>query len=211
MRLDGELTRWDDARGFGRIEAAQGGEPVFVHISAWPRGAARPQPGQRLSFEVETGPRGKRAVRVQPAASPPARGRRAPPRPPAGRGGAGAWGGASVFLVPLFALLYGLLSLWWRPPAWAPLAYLGLSVLTFAVYALDKRAAQQRAWRTAESTLHLLALAGGWPGALLAQQFLRHKSGKASFRQVFWATVLLNLAALVWLASPMGRHWLGAA
>jgi len=45
----------------------------------------------------------------------------------------------------------------------------------------------------------------GWPGALLAQQFLRHKSTKTEFRSVFCGTVVLNVAAFVVLASPMGR------
>ena len=61
-----------------------------------------------------------------------------------------------------------------------------------------------------ENALHLLALAGGWPGALLAQQFLRHKSTKQEFRQVFWVTVLLNIIALVLLATPLRRMLPGA-
>lgn len=84
--------------------------------------------------------------------------------------------------------------------------YAGLSIITFVVYAMDKSAATRGNWRTKESTLHLLALAGGWPGALLAQQLLRHKSAKASFRRVFWVTVLVNVAAFVVLGSPMGRN-----
>ena len=61
------------------------------------------------------------------------------------------------------------------------------------------------AWRTPESTLHFLALAGGWPGALLAQQFLRHKSTKVEFRSVFWGTVIMNVAAFLALCSPIGQ------
>lgn len=83
--------------------------------------------------------------------------------------------------------------------------YLGLSLLTFVAYALDKSAARNNTWRTPESTLHLLALAGGWPGALLAQQWLRHKSVKAEFRAVFWATVVFNVVGFVLLSSPLGR------
>jgi uncharacterized membrane protein YsdA (DUF1294 family) len=56
--------------------------------------------------------------------------------------------------------------------------------------------------------LHLWALVGGWPGALLAQRLIRHKSVKAEFRNVFWGTVALNVVALIWLASPGGRMWL---
>jgi uncharacterized membrane protein YsdA (DUF1294 family) len=50
----------------------------------------------------------------------------------------------------------------------------------------------------------LLALAGGWPGAPVAQRGLRHKSRKPSFRAVFRVTVLANGAAFAWLASPAG-------
>ncbi len=79
--------------------------------------------------------------------------------------------------------------------------YLGCSAVLFLVYARDKSAARNGAWRTSEGKLHFLALLGGWPGALLAQQFLRHKSCKQSFRAVFWATVFLNLGLLaVWLS-----------
>lgn len=74
--------------------------------------------------------------------------------------------------------------------------YLTLSLLTFIAYAIDKSAAKRGKWRTKESTLHLLALMGGWPGALSAQNLLRHKSAKASFRNVFWLTVVVNLVAL---------------
>jgi uncharacterized membrane protein YsdA (DUF1294 family) len=57
--------------------------------------------------------------------------------------------------------------------------------------------------KTPESNLHLLALAGGWPGALFAQQFLRHKSAKAEFRGTFWVTVVLNVTGFVVLCSPL--------
>ena len=82
---------------------------------------------------------------------------------------------------------------------WIAGAYLGMSLLTFSVYAIDKAAARAGGWRTSEATLHCLALACGWPGALLAQQWLRHKSAKRPFRSVFWITVALNLAGLVLL------------
>jgi uncharacterized membrane protein YsdA (DUF1294 family) len=61
-----------------------------------------------------------------------------------------------------------------------------------------------------ESTLHLLALAGGWPGALVAQQKLRHKSKKESFRFVFWVTVLLNFGVFVWLFISTGSDLLNS-
>lgn len=86
----------------------------------------------------------------------------------------------------------------WRhalPPAIAWL-YAGASVLMLVLYAWDKAAAQRGTWRTRERTLHLVALFGGWPGALLAQDRYRHKTRKASFQWLFWFTVLANCAAL---------------
>ena len=82
--------------------------------------------------------------------------------------------------------------------------YLGASAIAFVAYALDKSAARKGRWRTPESTLHLLALVGGWPGALLAQKLLRHKSSKVEFQRVYWATVVLNCVALGWLLTEAG-------
>ena len=77
--------------------------------------------------------------------------------------------------------------------------YLLISLLTFVIYAKDKSDAAKGSWRIPENTLHFLSLIGGWPGALLAQQVLRHKSKKQPFRFVFYLTVLLNCGLLVCL------------
>jgi uncharacterized membrane protein YsdA (DUF1294 family) len=81
--------------------------------------------------------------------------------------------------------------------------YLGASAAAFVVYGLDKTAARANARRTPEVTLHLIALVGGWPGALVAQRVFHHKSRKLSFQVVFWATVALNCAALVWFSQRL--------
>lgn len=73
------------------------------------------------------------------------------------------------------------------------------SVLTFMLYGTDKRAARRNTPRIPESTLHLLALFGGWPGALAAQHVFHHKSRKQPFRTVFWVTVVANSLALAGL------------
>lgn len=87
-------------------------------------------------------------------------------------------------------------------PAFA-LLYLGASALCFAVYAHDKAAARAGRRRTPESTLLLLGLACGWPGALLAQRCLRHKSSKVAFLRKFWGTVALNVGAFAALSYLM--------
>jgi uncharacterized membrane protein YsdA (DUF1294 family) len=84
-------------------------------------------------------------------------------------------------------------------------AYFGFGVISFLIYAIDKSKAQLGAWRIQESTLHMFALIGGWSGAAIAQQLLRHKSKKLEFRTVFWGTVISNMSALLWLYSASGE------
>ena len=79
------------------------------------------------------------------------------------------------------------------------LAYLVMSVITICAYAIDKYKAKKAMWRTPEKTLHLLELCCGWPGAMLAQMLIRHKSKKLSFRLVFWLMVLANVSAVVFV------------
>ncbi|MFF7400380.1 DUF1294 domain-containing protein [Achromobacter sp. NPDC008082] len=112
-------------------------------------------------------------------------------------------------LIALFVFAYGLAAYFWGVPLWVGLAYVALSLITFAVYAYDKSAARAKRWRISERTLHAWGLIGGWPGALLAQQWIRHKSVKPSFRAWFWVTAGLNVAAFACLASPIGRTLLG--
>ncbi|MBC7456101.1 MAG: DUF1294 domain-containing protein [Massilia sp.] len=102
----------------------------------------------------------------------------------------------------LFAALYVFASLRWGMPHAVGGVYLLASAACFAAYAIDKAAARAGRRRTPERTLLLMGLACGWPGALLAQQWLRHKSSKAAFRARFWATVGLNVGAFAWLAAP---------
>lgn len=87
--------------------------------------------------------------------------------------------------------------------------YLTASLICFAAYAADKSAAIAGRRRIAESTLLLLGLVGGWPGAILAQRTLRHKSSKASFRRAHWVCVGLNLMGLVAWHSPWLRALIG--
>jgi uncharacterized membrane protein YsdA (DUF1294 family) len=113
-------------------------------------------------------------------------------------------GGVAFFLALALLVAAGKL------PVFVVVIYLAASLLTFAFYGFDKSAAIHQRRRTPENTLHLLALAGGWPGALLAQARFRHKSRKVPFQAVFWLTVLVNLAALGWLLTPGGATLLAS-
>jgi uncharacterized membrane protein YsdA (DUF1294 family) len=102
--------------------------------------------------------------------------------------------------IPAFALLYLLLAWYRHVPHGVALVYGLMSLVCFASYAWDKSAARSGRWRTRESTLLLLGLLCGWPGAVLAQQLLRHKSVKTAFQIAFWLTVVLNIAGLMLLS-----------
>ena len=72
-----------------------------------------------------------------------------------------------------------------------------MSLVTFAVYGWDKRRARGKGSRVAESTLHLLAMAGGWFGALVGSGVFRHKTRKRGFRAVLYGIVVLHVLLLM--------------
>jgi len=88
---------------------------------------------------------------------------------------------------------FGVLSLLIRGVSALPIGlYVLMSVLTFLLYWRDKSQARNDGWRTPEKVLHGVELLGGWPGALVAQQRLRHKTRKLSYQVVFWLIVALH-------------------
>lgn len=191
MRLQGRLSDWDDKRGFGYITPNGGGERAWMHISVWQGRGSRPANGDQLTYQVKTNPKGRpTAEAVKPARST------ARPRNSLHKGSLGKGSQAWRMLAGLFVLSAqasaGALSLL---PWWLVASSLGLSLIAWATYALDKRAAQQGQQRTPETTLQLLGLFGGWPGALIAQGQFRHKTAKFSFQALFWVCVVLNLLA----------------
>ena len=197
MRFKGKLKSWNDDRGFGFIDPIPGGQEVFVHIKAFGPRSGRPQVNELVWFEIELGPQGKnRAKNVEFV-------RRTTARRKVNRETLGQRGTGTLVAIPAFVLLYVIVGIVWQPPLILAAIYAGASAATFLAYARDKSAAQRGAWRISESTLHLLALTGGWPGALLAQQLLRHKSTKSEFGRVFWGTVILNVAGFLLFCSPM--------
>ena len=114
------------------------------------------------------------------------------------------WHSISLLLAAIFLVFVAASAFAGKLPFAVFWLYLIASIIAFLAYAFDKSAARNGQWRTQESTLHLFALIGGWPGALVAQKLLRHKSKKQSFLVVFWVTVMLNCGALIWLLTPQG-------
>lgn len=195
MRYQGRITRWNDDKGFGFITPNSGREQVFVHISSFSNRQRRPEGKELVSYELTVDGKGRsQAIAVAFVGERPA--------PPSSSGRSRL---PSIFAVCfLFFVVAAVFA--GRLPIAVLALYLVASVVAFFAYAFDKSAALKNQWRTQESTLHLFALLGGWPGALAAQRLLRHKSAKASFQATFWITVLLNCVALGWLLSSPGAR-----
>jgi CspA family cold shock protein len=61
----GEVKWFNNAKGWGFIVPAQGGDDIFVHFSAVQgTGYKTLLPGQSVSYELKDGERGKHAVDV---------------------------------------------------------------------------------------------------------------------------------------------------
>ena len=190
MRIKGKIMQWDDAKGFGFIQPILKGERVFVHIKALQNRTRRPVLGEVVTYSLGKDEQGRLQAQDVTFAGEKYRIRTAKTASK-----------APLLLVLGFAGVLLLALFFGKLPLYVLAAYALLSVLTFIAYWLDKRKAQARRWRTPESTLQLLALLGGWPGALLAQAYLRHKSQKRPFLVMFWFAVVVNLIALSWAAS----------
>ncbi len=199
MRTQGKITHWNEEKGYGFITPSTGAKQVFVHIRAFKDCHLPPELNQIVLYSLSTDKQGRPcAVKVTRASEIPSRN----PKPI-----------TRLFLI-LFATGFIVFVAWsvsaYNIPIHILYLYLAASAFTFLVYAKDKRAARAYRWRTKESTLNTLALIGGWPGALIAQQMLRHKSRKDAFQFKFWATVVFNCAAFGWLFTAEGSTFLSS-
>lgn len=201
MRHQGKITTWKDDQGFGFITPNLGGPEVFAHIKSFTKRQQRPEVGQIVTYEQVRDARSRlQATRIDfVGSSRKTRATKAtgPSRLP-------------LAIAGIFLAFVALSALTGKLPLAVLGLYAGASAAAFIAYAADKSAARDDRWRTKENTLHLLALIGGWPGALVAQNRLRHKTSKASFLAVFWTTVLLNCGALGLLSRPAGASALKA-
>ena len=109
----------------------------------------------------------------------------------------------AVFLASL--LYMGARHYLGAPPALA--YFLAINLAAFPLWAIDKRQARKGGFRVPEWTLHLVSLAGGGVGAVIAMRTLRHKTQKRVFSLVHPALAALSVAALGW--ALMGVPGLG--
>lgn len=222
MEQRGRLRNWNDDKGFGFIQPEQGGAELFAHISAM-RGDRRPVAGDQVLYVAGQDTQGRAraehirlagelaldrpAIRRKPRADKPlTQSAVKPANKPRIRTKRSHDSGSIQHLPAKMVLLILLCVLpllgGWRVltqfgVVWVLLAYPLASMISFVQYWHDKSSAQAGRWRTPENILHGVALLGGWPGALVAQQCFRHKTRKASFQLVFWLIVLAH--QVVWI------------
>ncbi|WP_394172907.1 DUF1294 domain-containing protein [Thalassotalea litorea] len=193
MRSKGKLISWDANKGFGFIAPTKRGKNVFIHKSGFSNRKRTPQINDVITYTLSSDNKG-RACAVDATFSGEKLVKKQPQQTSK----------FSIYLALLFLASLFFYSIYAGISLSLVFIYLGLSVFTYLMYGWDKNKAQHGGWRTSESTLHLFALFGGWPGAAIAQQLIRHKSKKKEFRLVFWVTVILNIVAVCWLLGPDG-------
>jgi uncharacterized membrane protein YsdA (DUF1294 family)/cold shock CspA family protein len=192
MAEKGTIKTWNDNRGFGFITPDSGGEQIFVHIKDFSKYYKRPKINLEVTYTVSKDNRGrKRAINVETENGQNQRERNL---------------SLPIIVSTTFIFIVVLSVLIHKIPLLVLGIYVVTSLITYVLYAKDKSAAQDGTWRTPESTLHFFSLIGGWPGALIAQSKLRHKSKKISFRIFYWVTVMANFSGFVWLFTPKGAE-----
>lgn len=200
MRYQGKVTNWKDDQGFGFVTPNGGGQKAFIHIKAFSKTTHRPTDGDIITYELATDKNGRffaKNIRFAVDA----------------RSSSAFYGSSALatYFTVTFCLLIAISALVGLLPLAIRGLYLSSSTITFFMYAIDKSAARNGRSRTRETTLHLLGLVCGWPGALLAQKTLRHKSKKQQFQTVFWGTVVANIFILNWLLlTKNGSNFLSA-
>ena len=193
MRIEGKIISWNDEKGFGFVKPNSERSQIFLHISAFPNRKRKPKIGDKVNYIVSTDNLGRpcgESACLDGDRHPRKNNRRSET--------------LSYVIAISFFCGAGLSFYWGKIPFDILAIYITVSLMTFIIYALDKSAAQNGRWRTQESTLHILSFLGGWPGAIIAQQKLRHKSKKGDFRFVFWLTAMLNIGVFIWFHTPDG-------
>lgn len=192
-RYQGRLVSWDDARGFGFVEAEGLGAPLFVHMKFLRTRHQRPVAGDMLRFSIGAGRDGKPAAAdVEIVGAAP---KKPPPRP--------SFEDVSRLFAALAILSGAIVAYQFAgAPLWFPALYWVMSLGSGLAYWLDKVFAKENRPRVRETSLHLADAFFGIAGGLFAQHVFRHKTRKASFGAI---TRLIFIAHATLIALVLGE------
>src|SRR5690606_24617308 len=147
MRIKGKLTTWNDDKGFGFITPLTGGKQIFIPIKAFGNRNRRPGVDQLVTFALSSDERGRPC-----AINATLAGDRLQKKV------ARSNDSLSIIVAAFFLVIVSISVLTAKMPPLVLGFYMVASLLTFMIYAMDKSAARRGAWRTQESTLHMLSL-----------------------------------------------------
>ncbi|MGY3571858.1 DUF1294 domain-containing protein [Vibrio sp. SCSIO 43135] len=184
MAIVGKVAEWNDLKGYGFITVENQATRIFFHITDVSGRAQRPRINERVQFSLaKDSSGGLRAVKVE--------------RPIVFN--------FSMAIVIWFSTIM-VSSVWlFDYPVIILLYYLMASAVTYSLYGYDKTAEATGGWRVPETLLHVISVMGGWPGAILAQSILQHKSRVPVFMFIFWLTLLINFLLFCWTLTPQGE------
>ena len=81
---------------------------------------------------------------------------------------------------------------------------IGINILTFIAYGVDKFKAAHNRWRIPEAVLLELAIFGGSIGALLGMKVWHHKTKHKKFKYGLPAILIIQLAIIILLRTALG-------
>lgn len=200
-KVQGKIVNWDNQKGFGFAKCDALNNDVFVHKTAFLKHSPDPQVNDLIRFTLSKDKDDRPFAKSARFLDARKTARPAPTKSDM------RLGSLILPITSLLALLIG-----WqleRAPVTILIWVLCISLFTFWMYARDKSKAQNNKWRTSERTLLFYGVVGGWPGAIFAQQLLRHKTHKVVFKRYFWLTVVINMTLLGWLHTNQGQFYTG--
>ncbi|MBT5231058.1 MAG: DUF1294 domain-containing protein [Methylococcales bacterium] len=179
--MKGIIVIYNTQRGFGFIRCRHFADDVFVHINQI-AGKEEPTVGQQVYFTPTETEKGTEATEVRLG------GKQTSPTL--------IFGFLAIVIITAGFYLLQERVAWY----WLTTYLVMINATTSLFYAYDKIISITAWLRIPEKILHLLALLGGSPAALLSQQIFRHKTAKKRFLLAYWIIVIIQLGLVYWVA-----------
>ncbi len=187
-RVQASLVEWKDEKGYGFARLPGGTERIFVHAKALAENTPRPKKGDELELDLIKGRNGKPAASNVFVLDENGVARLLP---------------YHLVTAAMLLIVLELLVIMGKVPFAVTAWYAAMGAVSAHLYWRDKRAAMAGTWRVSERTLHIVDLAGGIIGGLLAQHRYRHKKSKPSFQTTTFAVVTAHAIVMALIGSGL--------